>query len=402
MRIKIEKGRAVGKITAPPSKSMSHRMLIAAALARGTSVIHGISNCEDVLASIDCLTALGAEFEWQHDMITVRGADFNLSHPDQVLFCRESGSTLRFMIPVSLLTGTEVTFEGAPGLMQRPMTVYEDLFSKKNISYTKSDNQILLNGTMSGGEYELPGNISSQFVSGLLFALPLLETSSTIRLTTQVESRSYIDMTIQALETFGVRVEWTDGQTLQIEGGQIYEPREVTVEGDASGAAFPEALNLFGGSVQVDGLISNSLQGDSVYPRLFNELITGAPTISIADCPDLAPILMTVAAAKNGATFTETARLKIKESDRASVLAQELQKFGMKVSVEKNTVRVEAVKWHAPTAELYGHNDHRIVMALAVLCTLTGGVINGAEAVSKSYPGFWSDLRALGIIATEI
>lgn len=401
MKVRIEKGKAKGQITAPSSKSMAHRLLIAAALAEGVSTVRAVSMCEDVLATVDCLTALGAKFEASGEDILVRGLDMGKTKPMGTLFCRESGSTLRFLLPISMLSGNQAVFKGADGLMRRPMAVYETLSAEKGLTYVTGDNSITVCGPLTSGEYMLPGNVSSQFISGLLFALPLVEGDSIIRLTTQVESRSYIDLTIDALRTFGVCVVWKDTQTLQIQGGQTYCPSNVTVEGDASGAAFPDALNLFGGEVSVCGLAPNSIQGDGIYPKLFTELDHGTPTISIGDCPDLAPILFAIAAAKNGGVFLDTKRLKIKESDRAEVMAEELRKFGAEVTVNENSVVIEPSAFCAPSATLCGHNDHRIVMALSVLCTVTGGEIDGAEAVAKSYPAFFDHLRQLGIEVKE-
>lgn len=402
MKLRIEKGTARGKITAPPSKSVAHRLLIAAALADGKSVIRSVSNCEDVLATMDCLTTLGAKFEVMGDDVTVHGADMRAAKPTSPLFCRESGSTLRFLIPIAMLSQSPTVLEGAQSLMKRPMTVYEALSVEKGFSYSKKDDEITVCGPLTSGKYTVPGNVSSQFISGLMFALPQLPSDSVIHITQPIESRSYIDLTIQALEKFGVSVFWADANTLKIKGGQTYKPADVAVEGDASGAAFPEALNLFGGDVSVVGLNPDSIQADAVYPSLFEALNTGKPTISIADCPDLAPILFSVAAAESGGTFLDTKRLKIKESDRAEVMAEELRKFGTKITVNENSVIIDATDFHAPTQTLRGHNDHRIVMALAILCTLTGGEIDGAEAISKSYPSFFDHLTQLGIEVKQL
>ena len=202
---------------------------------------------------------------------------------------------------------------------------------------------------------------------------------------------------MDALRSFGVSAVWQDEHTIYIRGKQRYKPSEVTVEGDYSGAAFPEALGLFGGEVTVLGLREDTIQGDSVYRKYYDMLVRGVPTIHIGDCPDLGPVLFAIAAAKNGGIFTGTRRLKIKESDRAEAMAEELKKFGTSVSVYEDTVVIYPAEFHAPTEELCGHNDHRIVMALSVLLTLTGGVIDGAEAVSKSYPAFFENLSSLGI-----
>lgn len=397
MKIRINKGTARGTISAPPSKSMAHRLLISAAMCEGESVVHGISTCEDVLATLDCLRALGIECIQDGGDVTVRGKDPRNMHPAAPLKCRESGSTLRFMIPIAMRSGQTAVFYGAGGLMSRPMSVYENMCRERGLTYVSDGESIVVKGPLSGGEFTLPGNVSSQFISGLLFALPTADEDSTIRILPPIESRSYIELTLDALRSFGVSAAWQDEHTIYIRGKQRYKPSEVTVEGDYSGAAFPEALGLFGGEVTVLGLREDTIQGDSVYRKYYDMLVRGVPTIHIGDCPDLGPVLFAIAAAKNGGIFTGTRRLKIKESDRAEAMAEELKKFGTSVSVYEDTVVIYPAEFHAPTEELCGHNDHRIVMALSVLLTLTGGVIDGAEAVSKSYPAFFENLSSLGI-----
>lgn len=402
MKIKINKGRASGSLTAPPSKSMAHRMLISAALADGVSTVRGISSCEDVKATLDCLSAFGIEYKASGGDVTVYGKRPELIKPISSLFCRESGSTLRFLIPIAMASGQTAVFYGEGGLMSRPMSVYEELFVKKGLTYISDGESIVVKGPLSGGEYSLPGNISSQFISGLLFVLPTLASDSVIKIAPPIESRSYIDLTISALKSFGVVCEWCDEYTISVKGNQSYKASDVSVEGDYSGSAFLEALNLFGADVSVEGLNPDSIQGDRVYKKYFDMLRCGTPNIHIGDCPDLGPILFAVAAAKHGGIFTGTKRLKIKESDRAAAMADELKKFGTSVSIYDDTVVIYPADFHAPCEVLSGHNDHRIVMALAVLLTLVGGEINGAEAVSKSYPEFFESLSALGIEVTRI
>ena len=402
MKIRIEKGSAKGKIFAPPSKSMAHRLLISAALSEGVSRIRGVSNCEDVKATLDCLSAFGIKTEKVGNDIIVEGKDFRGVKPVSPLECRESGSTLRFMIPVAMLSGNTTVFYGAESLMRRPMGVYENLFKEKGLTYISDGQSIVVRGKLSGGEYTIQGNVSSQFISGLIFALPLANKDSYIKITPPIESRSYINLTLSAVKQFGIECRWVDEYTIEIPGNQSYKPSDVTVEGDYSGAAFPDALNLFGGDVEVLGLNPNSIQGDSVYKRYFEMFDNGVPTIHIGDCPDLGPILFAVAAAKCGGIFSGTKRLKIKESDRAAAMAEELKKFGTAVSVYEDTVVVYPAQFHTPTEILKGHNDHRIVMSLAVLLTVTGGEIEGAEAISKSYPEFFKNLKSLGIGVFEI
>jgi 3-phosphoshikimate 1-carboxyvinyltransferase len=216
-----------------------------------------------------------------------------------------------------------------------------------------------------------------------------------------VESRSYIDLTLSALHAFGIRAEWKDACTLAVEGGQHYAAQTISVEGDYSNAAFLSALDMLGGNVEIDGLCEDSAQGDKAYIEQFKALNSGMPTINISDCPDLAPILMSVAAVKNGVHLTGTARLKIKESDRGEVMARELSKFGVPVTVNGDDITVEGGCFRAPTEPLYGHNDHRVVMSMAVLCTLTGGEIIGAQACRKSYPDFFEVIKKLGIEVFE-
>ena len=401
MKVKIEKNTARGKITAPSSKSMAHRLLICAAMCDGVSTVRGISDCEDVSATLDCLSSLGIKTEKTDNGIIVEGCNFNNVTPSSPLMCRESGSTLRFMIPAAMLSGQTTVFYGAGRLMQRPMSVYEKLFEEKNLTYISDGTSIVVRGPLKCGEYSLVGNVSSQFISGLIFALPLVDGDSVIKITPPIESRSYINLTVNAVRSFGISIEWLDEYTLKIPGNQTYKPTDVTVEGDYSGAAFPDSLNLFGGEVEISGLNPESIQGDSVYKKYFDMLNVGVPTIYIGDCPDLGPILFAIAAAKHGGVFSGTKRLKIKESDRAEAMATELKKFGTSVSVYDDSVVIYPTSFHAPNSILSGHNDHRIVMSLCILLTLTGGEIDGAEAISKSYPAFFKNLRELGIKVTE-
>ncbi len=400
MRVVISPARGAGKIKAPPSKSVAHRLLICAALSEGKSVIHDVSDCEDVEATLDCMAALGIKFERKENDVTVFGVNPKRIKPTGTLPCRESGSTLRFFIPILLISGRCAMLSGAPSLLSRPMTVYEDICKKMDYAYISDGKSIAVKGPLRGGEYSVVGNVSSQFISGLLFALPTLSESSRIRIAPPIESRSYIDLTVDALSKFGVRVIWEDEHTLYIEGGQKYTPTELSVEGDYSGAAFPDALNLFGGEVEVLGLNPESIQGDRAYKRYYEQLLRGVPSIHIGNCPDLGPILFAVAAAKNGGIFSGTKRLKIKESDRAEAMASELRKLGAAVTVSEDRVVIFPADFHRPTEPLYGHNDHRIVMSLAILLTVVGGEIIGAEAVKKSYPDFFEDLTALGIGVT--
>lgn len=396
MRATILPGIARGTVAAPPSKSMAHRLLIGAGLSKGTSVVHNVAMSQDILATLDCLAALGAVYQTEGDTVTVTGTDLTQAKGSG-LPCRECGSTLRFMVPLCLLSGETFTLTGSPRLMERPMSVYETLCEKQGLTYRKEAGTITVAGRLTPGVYEIAGNISSQFITGLLFALPLLEEDSVIRLIPPVESRPYINMTLQALKPFGIEAHWNGESELIVPGCQTYRPAECCVEGDYSNAAFLEALNLCGGEVQVTGLDADSLQGDRVYMDHYNALRQGRAQIDLSDCPDLGPILFAAAALQYGADFTGTARLRIKESDRAACMQQELARFGAEVRVGDNTVSVHTGHLHTPAEELQGHNDHRIVMALAIAATRWGGTICGAQAITKSFPDFFEKLQELGL-----
>ena len=401
MRVSIKPGRAVGRVTAPPSKSMAHRLLISAAMADGVSRVSGVSDCEDVRATLASISALGVRYAVDGDVVTVWGKHPCDMAPERSLPAGESGSTLRFLLPIALISGKTTMFVGSGRLMSRPMGVYEKLCRERKMAYIADGESITVCGPMKSGNYTVVGNVSSQFISGLLFALPNLEGDSRIKIIPPIESRSYIEMTLAALRTFGISAEWENESTIFVRGGQRYLASDVTVEGDYSGAAFPDALNALGGEVEVLGLDPNSIQGDRVYKRHYDALGRGLPTIHISDCPDLGPILFAVAAAKSGGIFSGTERLKIKESDRAAAMAEELRKLGTSLSIYDDKVVVYPAAFHKPREVIDGHNDHRIVMAMAILLTLVGGEIEGAEAVKKSYSAFFDDLRALGIEVTE-
>ena len=397
MNVKINPSKACGTVSAPPSKSMAHRLLICGGLSKETSIIHGISLSQDVLATLDALEAIGAEYSIDGDTVTITGCDPLNTTPNGPLNCRESGSTIRFFVPIALLNGNNTILTGSKTLLTRPMSVYSDICKEKGLLFSQDEQSVIVRGPLTAGDYKIPGNISSQFISGLLFALPLLDGDSTIMITPPLESRSYIALTIAALKEFGVEIEKKDEKTFFIKGNQTYMAKETTVEGDYSNAAFLDAFNTIGGNVNVEGLNEASLQGDKVYESCFKRLCTGTPTLHIADCPDLGPILFAVAAAKHGGVFTGTKRLKIKESNRAAVMAEELEKFGVHVTVHEDSVVIFSQGLTKPTKAIYGHNDHRIVMSMTFLLSITGGEITGAEAVSKSYPDFFEKISALGI-----
>ena len=390
----FEPSRLSGKIDAPPSKSMAHRYLIGAALSGEKCTLTGVDFSEDILASIDCLRALGAEVVTDGDSVTVDPKGF-MKAEKPILGCRESGSTLRFFIPLALCLGKEVALHGSERLLERPMDVYAQLCREKGFAFKNDGRAITLSGRLESGSYKLRGDISSQFITGLILALVYLGGDSEIEIIPPFESRSYIDLTISALSAFGAKVSFTDEYKIAIRPSKMHA-HSGKIEGDYSNAAFLDAFNFIGGAVEVGNLNLDSLQGDRVYADCFEKLSRGTPTIDISDCPDLGPVLFSLAALKNGATFTGTDRLKAKESDRGAAMHAELEKLGGGLIFGDNTITVPRCELSYRGEPIDGHNDHRIVMAMSVILTLTGGEISGTEAVRKSYPGFFEDIKRLG------
>lgn len=395
MTVTIKKSKALGIIAAPPSKSQAHRLLICGALSGG-SRIASVEYSNDISATLDCLKALGANIEKSGNTVTLGGLNPHLSQ-SATLDCRESGSTLRFLIPLCMMSGNSITLTGTKRLFERNLKIYEKIAADNSILFQKGDNSITVCGRLKSGEYKVQGNISSQFISGLLFALPLIDGDSTLEIMGEYESEPYVDLTLKALGDFGIKIEKCD-RIYKISGNQCYIENGLTVEGDYSNAAFLDAFNLLGGNVNVMGLDKNSLQGDRVYREMFKGLKNGEKRFDLANCPDLAPVMFALAAVLGGAEFTGTRRLKIKESDRAAAMQTELSKFGIRVDVFENSVTVHGGKLQVPCETLCGHNDHRIVMALSLLCSLTGGSIDEAESVAKSYPDYFEKIKSLGIV----
>ena len=409
--------RIGGTVSAPPSKSMAHRAVLCSALAKGTSHIENLEFSKDISATLAAAGQLCARVESGPADVLVEG----LGHFRPVfgpVDCCESGSTLRFLIPLASLTGQSITFVGRGRLMERPQSVYETLYREQNLHFEQSNGQLTVAGSLRSGEYTLAGNVSSQFISGLLFALPLLAGDSTLHLIPPVESRSYIEMTRAAQAAFGVTSHWLDDTTLCIPGGQQYHPRDYIVEGDYSQAAFLAVLGAVKGGITLTGLAAETLQGDAAildilrrcgakFTRteaglVFEQAPLHGVDIDLADCPDLGPVLMVLGLLCEGTTVIRNAeRLRIKESDRIAAMEAELRVCGGVLSSEGGTITVQGCKprLHAPEAPLSGHNDHRVVMSLTVLA-LAADIplaINEAEAVQKSWPHFFDALKPLGV-----
>lgn len=395
MKVVINKSTIGGNIIAPPSKSYAHRLLILAGLSGEQITVNNLDFSQDIKATLSSLKSLGVSIAEQEKSVTflTRTESLRVKEP---LNCFESGSTLRFFIPIALALSDSATFVGTEKLISRGIGVYQELFKDKGITFDIKKETITASGRLKPGTFNVFGNVSSQFITGLMFGAMLLKDDSQINVTPPVESQSYIDITVDALNSFGVCVNKTAENSYFIKGNQKPYKSEVIVEGDWSNGAFLLALNYIGGKVSVEGLNQNSKQGDRAVVQIFEKISKGYSEIDLSDVPDLAPICFAMASLYKGARFTGTRRLKIKESDRANSMKEELKKFGISVAVGENFVDIKDPKLQAPTEVLYGHNDHRIVMALTVLSLLVGGSIDGAQAIAKSYPKFFDDLISLG------
>ena len=385
---------ARGTIAAPPSKTLAHRELMAAALSEEPSTVSGVLFSQDVLATLDCVRALGAEVRIEGSSVWIgpgRGI------PSSLFPCRESGSTLRFFLPQALLRETESVFTGSGRLPERPLGVYEDLCRERGLLFRREEDGLHVKGPLGPGTFRIRGDVSSQFVTGLLFALPLLSGDSVLELIPPAVSMPYLRLTVDVLRKAGAEIEEVSPLVRRVPGKQTLRARDVTVEGDWSNAAFPDAFNLTGGEVTVTGLDPMSGQGDRAYRRIYPLLRDGCPTVDVEDIPDLAPVLMALGGMLRGVVLTGTARLKMKESDRGAVMAEELGKFGIRCEVGENRIEVHPAEVRRPEIPADAHNDHRAAMALSVLLARTGGVLRGAEAVDKSWPGYFDTLRSLGI-----
>ena len=404
-----------GNITIPPSKSLAHRAIICACLAPGRSVISNIDYSVDIRATIEGMRHLGASIKEDKDTLFIDGIE-TFQYDGDVVNCHESGSTLRFFLPLFSLTGKRATFSGSKRLIERPQNVYEMLFQEQGIDFVRTYPNIIIDGRLKPGELTLKGNVSSQFITGLLFALPLLEADSKIHIEPPFESRSYVDLTIQMLKRFQIIVEYEDAYTLAIKGNQQYQPTDVLVEGDYSQLVFWASLGVLNHSVETHGLDLHSLQDDKKTIDIFQSMNAGikvlddgyqfcpgtlnGTVIDLNDCPDLGPMLFALATQANGkTTFQNAGRLRIKESDRVEAMETELKKLGCSISSTFGTVTITGPVKLQGNVTLHGHNDHRIVMALSILATIADEpiTIDDAQAISKSYPGFFKDLASCGI-----
>ena len=368
-----------GAVTPPPSKSLAHRALLAAFLAGETAPLPDLPDSQDILATRQCLAAL---------------------REGSPMDCRESGSTLRFLIPVSLALRHKGVFTGRGRLMERPQTPYFDIFKEKNIAYTQENGVLTVKGALPPGDYRLPGGVSSQFVTGLLFALPLVEGDSELILTSPLESRGYVDLTLDVLEQFGISLENQNYERFLVSGRQRYQPCAYSVEADWSQAAFWYAANFVGCQVTLEGLNFDSAQGDKQAAALYWPMARpGDLDIDLAHIPDLAPPLAAMAAVRRGVTrFVHAGRLRLKESDRIAAITDALNALGAQAEETPDGFVVHGLPQLKGGGTVDCRNDHRIAMMAGVLacCAQRPSTLLGAECVEKSYPQFWAEFARLG------
>ncbi|MBP1562630.1 MAG: 3-phosphoshikimate 1-carboxyvinyltransferase [Oscillospiraceae bacterium] len=406
MDLRITPAKLSGKVVVPPSKSVAHRMIIAAALSDGISTISNLFPSVDITATMDCMKALGAKISFSNNTAVIEGIK---NSPDKaVLDCCESGSTLRFLIPVACALGVDAEFIGRGKLPQRPITPFLDELPKHGISFELPKNgdnlPCRVSGKLTGGRFEVDGGISSQFITGLLFALSLLNEDSEIVLTSPLQSKPYVDITIGVLRDFGCEISETNTGFL-VKGNQRLVPFSGAVEGDYSQSAFFYVANSLGSTIEINGLNENSLQGDKAIVEICKNAVgCKAFEIDCSDIPDLVPIMSVLGCFCNGKSrIINAARLRIKECDRLAAMEDCLNKIGGKVKSTADTLEIEGVGTFKG-GEVGCFNDHRIAMSMAIAATRCENplILRGAECVSKSFPNFFEVYRALGGVFEEI
>ena len=390
MDITIQPGKLSGSIRAIPSKSQAHRLLICAAFADGATQLYCPDTNRDIEATVDCLNALGARILRTPSGYSVSPVN---SIPDTaVLNCCESGSTLRFMLPIIGALGVDATFQMAGRLPQRPLSPLWEEMERMGCALSRpAETTLRCQGKLRSGEYTISGGVSSQFITGLLFATALLPDTSHIHITGKLESKPYVDMTQQAMVLFGV-----DTGGFCVTGGQRFRtPGNLIVEGDWSNGAFWLAAQALGSELSVSNLDSDSPQGDRLVAR-YLRMLDDCATIDATDTPDLIPALAVVAGAKKGAIFTNCARLRLKETDRLATTSAMIQNLGGNAEIQGDTLIVTGTGYRGGIVD--ATNDHRIAMSAAVAATVCTEpvTIHNAHEVKKSYPSFWEDYKTLG------
>ncbi len=414
MNVRITPSKLSGSVVIPPSKSLSHRAIIAASLAEGESIISNIMYSKDILATIGAMRALGAEITEYDTYLKIKGS--KVKRINDVIDANESGSTIRFIIPIALTIPDRITFVGKNNLCKRPLDSYFEIFDKQNIKYKRGEDYLPLEveGALKSGTYEIEGNISSQFITGLLYALPLLDGDSEIVITTEMESKGYIDLTIDMLKDFGITIINDNYKKFIVKGNQRYKPYDYMVEGDFSQAAFFLVGDMLGADIKLKAMNMKSHQGDKKILNdiedfggvikyndgilsVDNDKVNNA-IIDFSQSPDLGPALTVLASLADGTSkFINASRLRIKECDRITCMKEEIEKLGGSIDeLPDGMIIYGKDKLHGGVVN--SHNDHRVVMALAFATLKMDGdlVIENYEAVSKSFPNFFEVFESLG------
>ena len=406
----IKADKLVGELSPPPSKSVLHRYIIANSLAKGISKIENISFSEDIIATIEAMKKLGAKIEQKDNYLLIDGSDtFKNLNENIEIDCNESGSTLRFLFPLSIVEENKVLFKGRGKLFKRPMTPYFENFEKYKIKHSYIDeNEILLEGKLKAGIYEIDGNISSQFITGLLFSLPLLEGKSKIMINGKLESSNYIDISLDCLSKFGIKIINNSYQEFIIEGNQSYKAGNYRTEADYSQAAFFLVANAIGSNIKINDLSENSLQGDKKIIDFISEIDNwnSKDTLILdgSETPDIIPILSLKAAVSGKKIeIVNIERLRIKESDRLKATVEELSKLNFDLIEKKDSILINSkedvkVNKNEEIVSLSSHSDHRIAMMIAIAATCYEGeiLLDNLDCVKKSYPNFWEVFLSLG------
>lgn len=416
MKLELTPSKISGSVVIPPSKSLAHRGIIAASLAQGRSVVSNLSYSDDIIRTIEAMKTLGVSITSLDGEAHIDGVK-ELTRVNRTINCGESGSTVRFLIPIALLAKKEVEFIGEGRLAKRPLTPFYSIFNEQGIKFShgEDDLPLTIDGSLKPGVFNIRGDISSQFITGLLFTLPLLSEESTINITTDLESKGYLDLTLDTLDKFGITVINNNYKSFVIPGNQTYTSKDYRVEGDFSQVAFWLVSGLINEKISCKGMNLNSLQGDKAILDIINDFkgrleakdedITTLPSetkgsvIDLSQCPDLGPIVTVLAALSKGTTkIINAGRLRIKESDRITAMRTELNKIGAKIAEEENGMIIEGVEEFTGGVTLSAWNDHRIAMALAIASGRCKKpiIIDGCESVNKSYPHFWEDFKTLG------
>ncbi|MFT8350818.1 3-phosphoshikimate 1-carboxyvinyltransferase [Clostridium saccharoperbutylacetonicum] len=427
---KIIPTKLKGEVKIPPSKSMAHRAVICAALGNGISKVTNIDYSDDIIATIEAMSALGAKIAKKDDYLEVCGIksteniEANKLKKERIIDCNESGSTLRFLVPIAALFDGVNRFVGRGNLGKRPLDTYYNIFKEQNIEYSFKEDilDLTTEGMLKSGEFKVKGNISSQFITGLLFTLPLLEGDSKIIITTEMESKGYIDLTLSAMKDFGIEIINNNYEEFIIRGNQTYKSRDYRVEGDYSQAAFFFCADALSNELILNDLKLDSLQGDKKVIDILirmgvtisnkNNGIIGTTTegklkatiIDGSQCPDIIPVVSLVAALGSGKTeIINAGRLRIKECDRLAAVTSELNKLGAKITEKEDGLIIEGVRELKGGAEVWSHKDHRIAMTIAIAATICKEpvILRDYECVSKSYPQFWDDYKNLGGVFDE-